>query len=129
MEKVHSFLKECGVFYIATAEGDQPRVRPFGAAHVFEGKLYIHTGASKPVSKQMHKNPKVEICAFNKGRTLRVAATVVLDERIEAQQSLLDDHPGLAGMYSAGDGNNEVWYLKDATATFSGAGEPEVITF
>lgn len=129
MQKVCNFLNECGVFYIATVEGDQPRVRPFGVAHIFEGKLYIHTGAVKPVSKQMHLNPKVELCAFSKGRTLRVAATVVLDERIEAQQSLLDRCPGLAGMYKAGDGNNEVWYLKDATATFSGAGEPEVITF
>ncbi len=129
MQRVCDFLNECGVFYIATVEGDQPRVRPFGVAHLFEGKIYIHTGAVKPVSKQMHLNPKVELCAFAKGKTLRVAATVVHDERIEAQQSLLDACPGLAGMYKAGDGNNEVWYLKDATATFSGAGDPEVITF
>lgn len=129
MQRVADFLKESGVFYIATVDGDQPHVRPFGIAHVFEGRIYIHTGAVKPVSKQMHANPKVEICAFNKGTTLRIAATVVLDERIEPQESLLAQAPGLAGQYKAGDGNNEVWYLKDAEATFAGPGGAEVVTF
>ncbi len=131
MEKVLELLKAAGVYYIATVEGDQPRVRPFGTAHGFEGKLYIQTGARKPVSRQLLANPKAEICAFHKGVTLRIAAELVLDERLEAQRSLLDAYPSLQGMYAPGDGNNQVFYLKNAEATIGyGPGkEPEVIRF
>lgn len=131
MQKVYELLKEIGIYYLATVEGDQPRCRPFGTAHIFEGKLYFQTGAVKPVSKQLHANPKIEICAFGKGKCLRIAATAVLDERIEAQKSLLDECPGLADKYQPGDGNNEVWYLKNATATIPGGpdGEDEIIKF
>lgn len=130
MHEVCEFLKSAGVFYIATCEGDQPRVRPFGVTHIFEGKLYIHSGRGKNVSNQMLENPKVEICAFHKGTTLRVAATVVDDTRMEAQESFLDANPALKGMYAAGDGKNQVLYLKDATATFTAHGkEPRTITF
>lgn len=130
MHEVCEFLNAAGVFYIATCEGDQPRVRPFGVAHIFEDKLYIHSGRGKKVSDQMLANPKVELCAFHKGTTLRVAATVVDDTRLEAQQSVLDANPGLKGMYAAGDGKNQVLYLKDATATFSAHGkEPRIVTF
>ncbi len=130
MEKVAAFLKEAGTYYLATMEGDQPRVRPFGTAHIFEGKLYIQTGKVKNVSKQIHANPKVEICACTGGDWLRVAGTLVEDDRREARQSMLDAYPSLQGMYSADDGNSEVFYIKDATATFSSFTKaPEVITF
>jgi uncharacterized pyridoxamine 5'-phosphate oxidase family protein len=130
MERVVKFLKDAKVYYLATVEGDQPRVRPFGTAHVFEGKLYIQTGKVKDVSKQLHANPKAEICAFMDGKWLRVAGELIEDERIEAKKSMLDAYPSLRGRYSEDDGNTEVFYFKDATATFSSfSGEPEVIKF
>ena len=130
MEKVVEFLKEAETYYLATVEGDQPRVRPFGTAHIFEGKFYIQTGKVKEVSKQIHENPKVEICAFNKGEWLRVAGELGEDDRIEARQSMLDAYPSLQKIYSADDGNTEVFYFKDATATFSSfTHAPEVVKF
>ena len=130
MERVVNFLKEAETYYLATVEGDQPRVRPFGTAHVFEGKLYIQTGKVKDVSKQIHANPKVEICAFKNGEWLRVAGELVEDDRREARQSMLDAYPSLQNMYSADDGNTEVFYFKNATATFSSfTHEPEVVKF
>ena len=129
MQEVYEFLKECGVFYIATCEGAQPRVRPFGVVHIFEGRLYIHSGRGKKVSNQMLANPRVEICAFHKGVTLRVAATVVDDPRMEAQESFLDANPTLKGMYAAGDGKNQVLYLQNATATFAEPGKERTVTF
>lgn len=130
MKRVEAFLKEAQTYYLATVENDQPRVRPFGTVNVFEDKLYIQTGKVKDVSKQIHLNPKVEICAFKDGEWLRVAATLVEDDRVEARQSMLDAYPTLQSMYAADDGNTEVFYLKDATAVFcSFAGAPETITF
>ena len=130
MEKVEKFLKDAGVYYLATVDGDQPRVRPFGTAHIFDGKLYIQTGKVKDVSKQIHANPKAEICAFKDGTWLRVAGELVEDERLEAKESMLDAYPELKKMYSADDGNTEVFYFKNATATFSSfTSAPEVITF
>ena len=130
MQRVADFLKEAGTYYLATVEGDQPRVRPFGTAHIFEEKLYIQTGKVKDVSKQIHANPKVEVCAFKGGKWLRVAGELVEDDRIEARQSMLDAYPSLRNMYKADDGNTEVFYFKDATATFSSfTEEPEVVRF
>ena len=130
MEKVAKFLKDAGTYYLATVEGDQPRVRPFGTVNGFEGKLYIQTGKVKEVSKQIHVNPKVEICAFQGGDWLRVAGTLVEDGRREAKQAMLDAYPSLQGMYSADDNNTEVFYLKDAVATFSSFTKaPEVVKF
>ena len=130
MEEVYKFLKEAETYYLATVEGDQPRVRPFGTADIFEGKLYIQTGKSKDVSKQIQANPKVEICAFKGGKWLRVAGTLVRDERVEAKAHMLDAHPSLKNMYSAEDDNIEVLYFKDATATFSSVTEaPRTVTF
>ena len=130
IEKVCEFLKQSGTYYLATVEGDQPRVRPFGTAHLFEGKLYIQTGKSKDVSKQIAANPKAEICAFHKGVWLRVAATLVNDDRLEAKRDLLDAYPALQKMYSAEDDNTQVLYLQDATATFSSfTAAPETIRF
>ena len=130
MQKVEKFLKEAGTYYLATVDGDQPRVRPFGTVNIFDGKLYIQTGKMKEVSKQIHKNPKVEICAFKNGEWLRVAGKLVEDDRREARQSMLDAYPSLQGMYSADDGNTEVFYFKNATATISSFTKaPEVINF
>ena len=119
MQRVEKFLKEAGTYYLATVDGDQPRVRPFGTANIFEGKLYIQTGKVKDVSKQIHKNPKVEICAFKNGEWLRVAGELVEDERIEAKKAMLDAYPSLQNMYKAEDENTEVFYFKNAKATFS----------
>lgn len=130
LEKITAFLKEVKTYYLATADGDQPRVRPFGTAHIFEDKLYIQTGKNKDVSKQIHANPNVEICAFDGNDWLRICGKLVEDDRIEARQSMLDDYPELQAMYKADDGNTEVFYFKDATATFSSfTHEPEVIEF
>ena len=130
MEKVYEFLKGAGTYYLATVEGDQPRVRPFGTVNVFEGKLYIQTGKIKPCSKQLAANPKAEICAFAGGKWIRVAGELIEDDRFEAKKSMLDAYPNLRGSYSEDDGNTQVLYFKNATATISSfAGEPEVITF
>ena len=114
MEKVLEFLKEAGAYYLATVDGDQPRVRPFGTINLFEGKLYIQTGKAKDVSKQIHANPKVEICAFKDGDWIRVAGELVEDDRREARASMLDAYPDLRRMYNEDDGNTEVFYLKNA---------------
>lgn len=131
MNEVYQYLKNSGTFYLATSEGDQPRVRPFGAVDIFEGNLYIQTGNVKNVFAQMQKNPKIEICVMSKdGTWMRVAATAVQDDRIEARQHMLDENPTLKSMYAADDGNCEVLYLKDATATiYSFTGEPNTIKF
>ncbi|MBN2239457.1 MAG: pyridoxamine 5'-phosphate oxidase family protein [Dehalococcoidales bacterium] len=130
MQEVVDFLKKAGTYYLATVEGDQPRVRPFGTANVYEGKLYIQTGKVKDVSKQMIANPKVEICAMAGGEWIRIAAEAVTDERIEAKESMLEAYPQLKNMYKADDDNTHVLYLKDATATISSfTGEPKVFKF
>ena len=122
MQEVYEFLKKCGTYYLATVDGDQPRVRPFGTASIFEGRLYIQTGKGKDVSKQIQADPKVELCAFDGEKWLRVAGTLVRDDRVEAKAKVLDDHPSLKAMYSAEDDNTEVLYFKDAVAVFSSFG-------
>lgn len=130
MQQVYDFLKKCGTYYLATMEGDQPRVRPFGTVDLFEGKLYLQTGLSKSVAQQLKADPKVELCAFDGERWLRVAATAVYDDNIEAQKHMLAAYPSLQAMYQPGDGNTAVYYLKDATATFSSfTAAPEVVQF
>ena len=130
MQEVYEFLKTCGTYYLATMDGDQPRVRPFGSLDVFEGKLYFQTGKVKMVSSQMMKNPKVEICAVKDNQWVRIEANAISDERLEAKQHMLDAHPFLKSMYSAEDGNTQVLYLKDATATFyTFKGQSRVVHF
>ncbi len=130
MKRVYDFLKKAEVYYLATVEGDQPRVRPFGTVNAFEGKLYIQTGKVKPVSQQIITNPKVEICAFSEGAWIRITCELVEDDRIEAKKSMLDVYPNLRGMYDENDGNTQVFYMKDATATFFAFGkEPKVVEF
>ena len=130
MQEVYEFLKACGTYYLATVEGDQPRVRPFGTIDIFEDKLYIQTGKVKDVSKQMQANPKVEICAFDGQKWIRVAGEVVRDDRVEPKKHMLDSYPNLQALYRADDDNTEVLYLKNATATiYSFTEEPKVIKF
>ena len=130
MERVCKFLKEAGVYYLATDDNGQPRVRPFGTAHVFEGKLYIQTGKKKDVSKQLHKNPKAEICAFKDGTWIRLTCELIEDDRVEARKSMLDAYPDLRHMYDENDGNTEVFFCKNATAVISSfVKTPEIISF
>ncbi len=126
MKEVYEFLKDCGTYYLATMDGDQPRVRPFGTVDIFEDKLYIQTGKSKNVSKQMQDNPKIEICAYKDGKWLRVTAEVVRDENKEAKKHMLDNYPNLQDKYSPEDDNTEVLYLKNAKAVISSFTEEDI---
>ena len=116
MEEVKNFLKDCGVYYLATVENDKPRVRPFGTAEIFEDHLYIQTGKSKNVSKQIQANPYVELCAFKDGKWIRVSGKLVRDDRVEAKKDMLDKNPNLRGMYNENDDNTEVLYFENAKA-------------
>ena len=130
MEGVEKFLKEAETYYLATMDGNQPRVRPFGTAHIFEGKLYIQTGKVKSVYKQLKENPNVEVCACMNGKWLRVSGELVEDDRREARKSMLDDYTSLRAMYSEDDGNTAVFYLQNATAVCSSfTSERETIGF
>ncbi len=130
MKEVYEFLKEAGTFYIATIDGDKPRVRPFGVVNIFEDKLYIQTGKRKNVSKQIEINNNVEICTFLNGKWIRLEGKLISDDRIEAKKSMLDANPSLRSMYNENDDNTEVLYFEDATATiYSFTEEPKVIKF
>jgi len=130
MQEVYELLKKCGTYYLATIDGDQPRVRPFGTVNIFENKLYIQTGKKKSVSKQINKNPKIEICGMNGGQVIRIQAVAVGDDRVEAKTSMLDAYPNLKSMYSATDDNTQVLYLKNVTATISSfTSAPKIIKF
>lgn len=130
MDEVYEFLKKCGTYYLATVEGDQPRVRAFGTIDLFEGKLYIQTGKVKEVSKQMMANPKIEICAFDGNTWLRLAAKAVEDDRYEARKHMLDAYPSLQKMYQPDDGNTQVFALEDCKAVFSSfTEEPRTVEF
>ncbi len=131
MKNVYDFLKEAGTYYLATVDGDQARVRPFGTVNIFEDKLYIQTGKGKAVNEQIMANGKVELCAMKGDAWIRVSGTLVLDERVEAGEAMLDAYPDLRRMYTTGEnGNSVVYYFKDATAVIASFGhKPEVIKF
>lgn len=130
MIEVYEFLKDCGVYYLATMDGNQPRVRPFGTVSIFDNHLYIQTGKSKNVSKQIEVNPNVEICAFKDGKWIRVTGKLIIDDRIEPKKDMLDKYPDLKSMYSAEDDNTEVLYFESAKAVISSfTDEPKVIEF
>ena len=130
MQEVYDFLKDAETYYLATMDGDQPRVRPFGTVDIFDGKLYIQTGKVKDVAKQIAANPKVEICAFKGGRWLRLSGELVEDDRREAKKHMLDNYPMLRHMYNEDDGNTLVLYFKNATAVFSSFTEaPKTVRF
>lgn len=127
MKNVYDFLKNAETYYLATVEGNQPRVRPFGTINLYNDRLYIQTGKIKPVSKQLMENPKAEICAFKDGKWLRVACELIEDDSVEARKSMLDAYPNLRAMYDENDGNTQVFYLKNAVATFSSFTETPVV--
>lgn len=119
MQQARDFLNKTGVYFLATANGDQPELRPFGTAEIIEGKLYIQTGHVKNVAKQIAANPKVAICAFDGTLWLRIKATLVEDPRVEIKKAMLDANPGLRSMYDENDDNTAVYFLKDAQATIN----------
>ena len=130
MKRVFDFLKDAGTYFLATEEGDQPRVRPFGTVNLFDGKLYIQTGKVKAVAKQIAANPKFELCAFKDGKWLRVTGILCEDDRVEARKSMLDAYPSLRAMYDENDGNTVVYWIKDAEAVFSSfTAAPETVRF
>ena len=130
MNEVWQFLKECGVYYLATDDKGQPRVRPFGTAEIFEGKLYVQTGKKKDCYRQLLENPNAEICCFKDGKWLRIAGKLIPDDRVEAKKDMLDKNPNLRGMYNENDDNTIVLYFEDAVATFSSFTEaPKEIRF
>ncbi len=118
MKEVLEFIKSCGVYYLATTEGDQPRVRPFGTAEEFEGRLYIQTGKKKDCYRQLLENPNAEICCFKDGRWLRLKGKLIPDDRMEAKKDMLDKNPSLRSMYDENDDNTIVLYFEDGEATF-----------
>ena len=119
MQRVRDFLHKAGAYFLATVDGDQPEVRPFGTAEIIEGKLYIQTGHVKNVAKQIAANPKVAICAYDGHEWLRITATLVEDPRVEIKKAMLDAYPNLRSMYNENDDNTAVYYLKNAKATIS----------
>ena len=130
MNEVYEFIKACQTYYIATMDGDQPRVRPFGTINVYDGKLYIQTSKKKRIAAQLAANPKAELCCFDGNRWIRVCGELIADERVEAKKSMLDSYPSLRGMYDENDGNTAVYYFHNATAYLSSFTEPErVIEF
>ena len=130
MKRAYDFLKKAEVYYLATVEGDQPRVRPFGTINEFEGRLYIQTGKVKPTSHQLAANPKAEISAFCDGAWIRIACELIEDDRLEAKKSMLDAYPNLRGMYDENDGNTQVFYMQNAKATIAAFGKaPESCEF
>jgi len=130
MKEVYDFIKKCGTYYLATIDNDKPRVRPFGTIDIFNDKLYIQTGKSKDVSKQIQKNPNVELSCFAEGKWLRLSGKLVRDDSREAKKHMLDNYPDLRGIYSEDDDNTEVLYFENATAIISSFTEaPKTITF
>ena len=127
MKEVQAFLKECGAFFVATVDGDQPRVRPFGVSEIIDGRLYIMTGKVKDVYKQMAKNGKFEICALKKSGSewMRLSGTLVNDETLTVKEEFLNRNPSLKGMYKAVDDNMAVLYITNATARFCSFAGPE----
>ena len=130
MNEVKDYLKNSGMFFIATIDGDKPRVRPFGVAEIYEDRLYIQTGKRKDVFKQIEKNNNVEICAFNNGTWIRIEGSLVLDDRVEVKKYLLDQNPELRSMYNENDDNTAALYFENGKATiYSFVSEPRVIEF
>ena len=130
MKEVQEFLKNCEVYYLATMDGDQPRVRPFGTAEIFEDHLYIQTGKKKDVFKQIVANNKVELCGFKDGKWIRVSGNLILDDRVSAKKDMLDKNPNLRGMYDENDDNTAVLYFENGKAVISSfTEEPKIIEF
>ena len=130
MKEVQEFLKECGVYYLATVDCNKPRVRPFGTAEIYDNHLYIQTGKKKDVFKQIEKNNQVELCAFKDGKWIRVSGKLVLDDRTIAKKNMLDKNPSLRNMYDENDDNTVVLYFESGQAIISSfTEEPKIINF
>lgn len=130
MKEVYDFIKDCGTYYLATTEGNQPRVRPFGTIDIFEDKLYIQTGKVKPTYAQLKANPLAEICCFKDGSWLRLAGELIEDDRVEAKKHMLDEYPNLRAMYDEKDGNTAVFYFRNAKAVLASfSAEPKTFEF
>lgn len=128
MEEVLKFLEDCGAYFLATVDGEKPRVRPFGTAMLYENHLYIQTGKKKDVSKQIAKNPNVEISAFKDGKWIRIEGKLKSDDRVIVKKEMLDKYPNLRGMYDENDSNTEVLYFEEGIATiYSFTAAPIVI--
>jgi len=127
MKEVYEFLKESKTYYLATIDNNTPRVRPFGTIDLFEDKLYIQTGKSKDVYKQIEKNNNVEICAFNNGKWIRVTGKLIEDNRVEAKRHMLDNYPELRGMYNEEDDNTVVLYFESFKAVIYSFTEPPIV--
>jgi len=126
MKEVQEFIKDAGIYYLATVDNGKPRVRPFGTIEIFEDKLYIQTGKKKYVYKQIENNPNVELCAFKDGKWVRLSGELVPDDRVEAKKDMLDKNPSLRGMYNENDDNTIVLYFKNAKAVISSFTEAPV---
>ena len=124
MNEVYELLRQAGTYFLATCEDGQPHVRPFGTADLYQGRLYFLTGKSKSVSRQLHTNPRLELCAMTEGGWLRVEGSAVEDDSREARAAILELHTNLQSIYSPDDGNTEVWYLRNCTATLCSFTEP-----
>ncbi len=130
MEEIKEFLKKCGVYYLSTIDNGKPRVRPFGTIEIYDNHLYIQTGKSKDVSKQININPNVELCGFIDGKWIRVSGKLIIDDRIEAKKYMLDNNPSLRSMYNEYDSNTEVLYFESGKAIiYSFSEEPKIINF
>lgn len=125
MNKIYEFLKSCGTYYLATVDGDRPRVRPFGTILIYDGKLEIQTGRKKQVFREIAANPNVEISAFANGRWIRLSGELYEDDRREARAAMLDAYPELRRMYNEDDGNTAVLAFRSGRAVFCSFTEPE----
>ena len=127
MKEIQEFLKECGVYYLATIDGNKPRVRPFGTAEIFEDRLYIQTGKKKDVFKQIEKNNNVELCAFKDDKWIRLSGKLIIDDRVSAKKDMLDKNPNLRSMYDENDDNTIVLYFESGKAIISSFGDDDKI--
>jgi uncharacterized pyridoxamine 5'-phosphate oxidase family protein len=126
MNRIAEFLNDCGTFYLATAENNQPHVRPFGAVMEWEGKTYICTNNTKKVFAQMIANPRIEISGTHKDKWIRLEGKVAADARPEVKEAMLQAIPSLTNMYHVDDGIFEVLYFTEARATiYSFTEKPE----
>ena len=119
LERIDQFLSECGVFFLATSDGDQPKCRPLGFHMLKDGKIYFGIGTFKDVYKQVTKNPKVEICACKGLNFMRYCGKAKFDDNPELSKQALEAMPMLKKIY-----NDETGYvlamfsLEDAFAEF-----------
>lgn len=118
MSQEAELLKAAGVYFVATTDGDQPKLRPFGVINEFDDKIYLATSNQKAVFAQFIANPKVQLSASLPDKWFRIEAKLVQDRRDVAKQSFLDNNERLKEIYE-GDAfkNLEVFYLTDITTT------------